>query len=217
MFQADQQFFKRMTGELAHLTLLTHTIDTMSLEAGQTTEDSTVLSVNDSCTEAVARWKVRFAQRGLKLQATLPKRLATTATVLPEQQQKLVLDNLLSNMHRYAPEDTDCAIQVSQGVKKSFISLTFINLAPDVTPEDLPFLFDRFYRVSASRTRLDSEHPTGLGLSIVKKICVAHGGSAQARLDGSRLEIELNLPVAAQAVGSEQSSPKSVTPQNWSF
>ena len=68
-------------------------------------------------------------------------------------------------------------------------------MAPDINEGDLPFLFDRFFRCSESRTRAHHEHPSGLGLSIVKQLCIANRGNVTAALDGQRLTITVDLPV----------------------
>ena len=79
--------------------------------------------------------------------------------------------------------------------KANFAQLAFSNAAPDVDEEALPFLFDRFYRVSDARTREHHEHPSGLGLSIVKQLCLASQGNAGAALEDGRLVITVDLPL----------------------
>ena len=66
-----------------------------------------------------------------------------------------------------------------------------------VDPEDLPHLFDRFYRGASSRGRPGS----GLGLAIVRQVAEAHGGTvhAEGRAGGGAL-LRLRLPVAADRV-----------------
>jgi two-component system heavy metal sensor histidine kinase CusS len=58
------------------------------------------------------------------------------------------------------------------------LSVSVENPGADIAAEHLPRLFDRFYRVDASRQR-DGEAGAGLGLAIVKSIVLAHGGSVQ--------------------------------------
>jgi signal transduction histidine kinase len=67
-----------------------------------------------------------------------------------------------------------------------------VNPAGGVTAEDLPFLFERFYRGEKSRSR---EHGgAGIGLSIVKEIVKAHGGSVGASLTEDLIHIFVTLP-----------------------
>ena len=67
--------------------------------------------------------------------------------------------------------------------------------APGVEPEALDRLFERFYRVEASRSR--AKGGAGLGLAICRNIVEAHHGSIQARTaDAGGLAIDIRLPAA---------------------
>ncbi|MEL7115614.1 MAG: histidine kinase dimerization/phospho-acceptor domain-containing protein [Pseudomonadota bacterium] len=198
VFQADKAFFERMTSELAHLTSLTHTIDTMSLATEGAAAASEQVPLPEALAQAITPWEERLAERGLTLDLSIATRLEATTLKMSRPHQKLIFDNLLSNMYRYAPAGSVCRIAVAQSPRKGFGSLVFENRAPDITDRDMPFLFDRFYRVSNSRTRLGDDHPKGLGLAIVKQLCVSSDGRVAARRDGDRLRIELELPVGVR-------------------
>jgi two-component system sensor histidine kinase MprB len=68
---------------------------------------------------------------------------------------------------------------------------------PGIPAEDLPRVFDRFYRSAASRGLPGS----GLGLAIVRRVAESHGGTATAAAppDGGT-EVTLRIPVAAEPV-----------------
>ena len=99
-------------------------------------------------------------------------------------------------MFRYASADASCRITAATGLSASSVEMQFRNLAPDVDQGSLPFLFDRFFRVSESRTRQRHAHPTGLGLSIVKQLCLSYEGNASATLDGQELVTKIDLPLS---------------------
>jgi two-component system sensor histidine kinase MprB len=62
---------------------------------------------------------------------------------------------------------------------------------PGIAPEDLPFVFDRFYRARQARTLPGS----GLGLALVRQVAEAHGGSAMAaNADGGGAVFTLEIP-----------------------
>lgn len=84
------------------------------------------------------------------------------------------LSNLLSNALSHAPEGTE--IHVSIQDDSGGIAICVSNSGATIAPEDLPRLFDRFYRVDKSRSHPESDG-TGLGLSITQAIMAAHGGS----------------------------------------
>ena len=64
---------------------------------------------------------------------------------------------------------------------------------PGIPADQLPLIFNRFYKVDAART---ASGGSGLGLSIVKAIIERHGGTIEARNDGGAV-FELTLPATA--------------------
>ncbi|MBX2880128.1 MAG: HAMP domain-containing protein [Granulosicoccus sp.] len=198
IFKADKDYFKLLSRELDHLTLLTRTIETMQLDKTDPgcTEPNAIVTIADLLETAIYGWGARFEQRDLKLKLIIPESLRGRHLKAAPNTQKLIVDNLLSNMFRYASVQGPCIIEVLLDNKQKSATLVFSNEAPDVSEEALPFLFDRFYRVSESRTRVINEHPSGLGLSVVKQLCLSNEGNCTATLDGSRLVLSVFLPVA---------------------
>ncbi|MEM6988746.1 MAG: ATP-binding protein [Pseudomonadota bacterium] len=196
--QPDEHFFKLMSSELSHLTALTRTIDTLQLESRLREGDDTI-SVVEQLNDAVARWDGRFAKRALQLELRLPDGAGACHVAVPSNSLRQIVDNLMSNMVRYAPPTDACVIDVERDKRDNTVSLAFCNYAPDIDDKALPFLFDRFYRVSASRTREPDEHASGLGLAIVKQLCMAAGGRVRASIDDLRLVITVELPISPAA------------------
>ena len=87
-----------------------------------------------------------------------------------------VLDNLLDNAIRYAPEDS--AVSVSLRELENEIECAVSDRGPGIPPAHLPFVFERFYRADASRNRRTGG--SGLGLAIVRALLLAHGGRIDA-------------------------------------
>lgn len=101
-----------------------------------------------------------------------------------------VLRNLMDNAARYTPPQG--MLEISVHVGKGGVRVGYTNSVEEMVPEDLPFLFERFYRGEKSRSR---EHGgAGIGLSIVKELVKAHGGEVGAEMVGDRLEIWFSLP-----------------------
>lgn len=198
VFKADKEFYELMNGELSQLTALTHTIDAMHFCGADTNrkQSGQEAVVGDFLQDAKSSWAARFQERGLHLELQVAKGLSDRHFAIPANSLKQIADNLLSNMVRYASTDGPCKISAARGARANSIEVTFRNLAADIDPETLPFLFDRFFRVSESRTRQQSEHPTGLGLSIVKQLCLSYDGNASASLDGRDLVIKIDLPLS---------------------
>jgi len=81
--------------------------------------------------------------------------------------------NLLTNAIHYSPNGTLIEIKMTQSEK--FVKILLRDYGTGIPKSDLPFIFDRFYRVDKSRVR--HAGGTGLGLSIVKAIIEAHSGT----------------------------------------
>lgn len=83
------------------------------------------------------------------------------------------ISNLLSNALRHA--DAGSAVTVQVTLNEDVVTLTVSNQGAVIAPEDIPRLFDRFYRADKSRAHPASEG-AGLGLAITKAIISSHGG-----------------------------------------
>ena len=102
-----------------------------------------------------------------------------------------VLQNLLQNSWQYTPSGG--AVTISTELKPRLIKVVFTNTGGEIADEDLPFIFERFYRGEKSRSR---EHGgAGLGLAIVKELVEAHGGSVGAKLLNGSIQIWFELPM----------------------
>lgn len=101
-----------------------------------------------------------------------------------------VLRNLLDNAARYAPAHSQVEISLSAAAGQVRAELS--NQAGELVAEDLPYLFERFYRGEKSRSRRHGG--AGIGLSLVKELVEAHHGAVGAELDQGRLRIWFTLP-----------------------
>jgi signal transduction histidine kinase len=101
--------------------------------------------------------------------------------------------NLVENAVRYNHIQGRLWIRTGSDDQKS--TLVVGNTGFEVEPADLPGLFEPFRRGGRERT---GARGSGLGLSIVRAVCDAHGGSVGAvALDGGGLEVTVTLPAAA--------------------
>ena len=84
-----------------------------------------------------------------------------------------VITNLLSNAVQYTPEQGTITLETRS--QDGLAVLTVSDTGIGISAEDLPHVFDRFYRVEASRSR--DKGGSGLGLAIARAIIHAHGGT----------------------------------------
>ena len=104
-----------------------------------------------------------------------------------------VFINIISNAIKYTPEGG--SIHIRAEVKDTGIEARIKDTGIGIPKEDLPRLFERFYRVDKARSRMMGG--TGLGLSIAKNIVEAHKGSIRIESEnGKGTEVILNFPAA---------------------
>lgn len=105
---------------------------------------------------------------------------------------KQIMNNLLSNSLRYLRDDGKVLIELKKQKNELFLSVKDNGIG--IKGEDLPYVFDRFYRVDTSRNKATGG--TGLGLSIVKAIVEAHNGTIDIKSEfGVRTEIIISFPL----------------------
>jgi two-component system sensor histidine kinase BaeS len=111
-------------------------------------------------------------------QITVHTRFAPDADPVTADPDKLLqaLRNLIENAWKYTPLQGRVEIASSRG--SNDITVRFTNSGPGISPEHLPFIFERFYRVDPSRSR--DAGGAGIGLAIVKELIEAHGGRVGA-------------------------------------
>ena len=101
------------------------------------------------------------------------------------------VSNLLDNAAKWSPAGGEVEVEVRDG------ELTVRDHGPGISPEDLPYVFDRFYRARSARGLPGS----GLGLAIVRQVAEAHGGTVvaeDAEGGGTLMRLRLNGVSAAR-------------------
>ena len=107
-----------------------------------------------------------------------------------------VLDNLLDNAIRHAPEGSTVRIKIQK--IRDEIQCSVTDQGPGINERHLPYIFERFYRVDSSRNRKTGG--TGLGLAIVQALVTAHGGRVGVQSNpGERTVFTFWLPASGTA------------------
>ena len=128
---------------------------------------------------------------------TIRTDLASTSCDFDHQRIRQVAINILSNAIKYNLPD-DGWIKVSGMMEGENYQLRIENSGKTISPDELPFLFDRFFRADKSRTR-SREGSAGLGLAITKAIVEAHGGDIAAESADEITSVTVRLPLSAEA------------------
>ncbi len=95
----------------------------------------------------------------------------------PDRLKQVVL-NLVDNALRYSPQGSAVQMAVALDPATGLARIEVQDTGPGIAPEDLPHIFDRFYRGDLSRARATGN--TGLGLAIARAIVETHGGAIEA-------------------------------------
>ncbi|MBI3606904.1 MAG: HAMP domain-containing protein [Nitrospirae bacterium] len=142
--------------------------------------------------QALAPFRPRFAQKAILLSTSdLSDRISVR---VDHDQFVCVLNNLFENAWHYTPGGG--AVTVSIGYEGPAAVLSVSNTGEGISSQDLPFIFERFYRGEKSRSR---EHGgAGIGLSLVKQIVEAHDGAVSVDIRNSLTTFRVTIPLAAQ-------------------
>ena len=187
--QLDAAAIQSLQAEIATLSKLIDDLYQLSLaDLGTMTYRKVDVDVG-KLLEAVAE---TFQERLRKAQLTLDLRLPTQPVTILADETRLqqVFNNLLENSVRYT--DAGGQLRIGCVADDQGVTVELMDSAPGVDAHSVPRLFDRFYRVEASRNRASGG--AGLGLAICRAIVDAHGGSIQAKaspLGGLWLTIHL--------------------------
>ena len=118
----------------------------------------------------------------------------------PDRLKQLLL-NLIDNSIKYTPAEGKVYLALAKA--DGWATVEISDTGVGIPPEDLPHIFDRFYRVDKARTR--QQGGSGLGLSIAKSIAKAHGGEIHVRsVVGEGTTFTVLLPILV-----EQTTPDS--------
>jgi PAS domain S-box-containing protein len=129
--------------------------------------------------EAIETVRVSASAKGVRLQ-TIIDPVNAPVTGDPNRLQQ-VFWNLLSNAVKFTPKGG--RIQVLLERVDSHVEVSIIDTGEGISPEFLPYIFDRFQQADASTTRRHGG--LGLGLAIVKQLVELHGGSVRVKSSGT--------------------------------
>ena len=131
--------------------------------------------------------RMRHSTDEHKLEIDVPESLPFVPVDYVQMEQ--VFTNLVSNSLKYAPSNT--IIRIRAMIEGDVVHVQVSNQGPQVPPEHLERIFDKFYRITAA----DRVTGTGLGLSICKGIIEAHGGHIWAENISDGLAFNFTLPL----------------------
>lgn len=188
--QPDERSLAVLHREVVGLTTLVNELSELAkADMGGLAYRFTAVDLGILISETVEGFRERFSQ----LSVSVDIKVRGTCRVRGDRDRlRQLWSNLLENSLRYT--DSPGTVRIDIGKRDSTVTVTVDDSKPGVPDESLPRLFERFFRADPSRTR--GRGGSGIGLALVKKIVLAHGGSIRAlhsELGGVRIEIQLPL------------------------
>lgn len=185
----ETQLLSRLVSDLRDLSLA---------EAGQLKLHRSFTDLASLAQQSMEKMAPQAQAKGIHLETQIADGLP--AMEVDADRISQVLANLLSNALRHTPSGGRITLEtrkVQDGAEPR-LQVSVADTGPGISPEDLPYVFDRFYRADKSRAR--STGGTGLGLAIVKQLVEAHEGRVCVQSEfgrGATFCLTLPLPQLA--------------------
>ena len=173
----ESEWTQSIHEQVARLTALTERLIFLArMDEGSAGFTMTSIDLSEAVDKAAAPFKSVAVTRGKRLSTSIASGVRAHADAAAVAQ---VVELLLDNATRYASEGSVIELSlraVSRGKGKGAAELVVSNAVDELLEGDLDRLFDRFYRADVSRS--SKTGGSGVGLSVVRAIAEAHGGSA---------------------------------------
>jgi signal transduction histidine kinase len=189
------RFLSTIAVETERLTRLTNDLLLLTrADAGRLDLQLIPTDLVASVRRAVAQLEPCAREKRVAVQVEPPD--APVSVLADDDRIHQVLVNLLDNGLKFAPAGGH--VTISFGQADDQVSCTVADTGPGIPGEEIPHLFERFYRGDRSRARAGGENGAGLGLAIVKAIVEAHGGRIWVESEpGQGTRFTFTLPPAS--------------------
>ena len=188
VYQPTIEHLNATLDETQLLTRLVNDLQTLSLiETGHLPLHLTSFLAADLLQDLAASYSAQAASLGIELHVSAVEQNQQLTADYDRLNQ--VLSNLVSNALRHTPRGG--AVFVHAEPAPNLLRITVRDTGSGIAPEDLPFIFDRFWR--GDKARSERNH-SGLGLAITRQLVLAHGGQIEAQSEvgkGTSFIIEL--------------------------
>jgi two-component system, OmpR family, sensor histidine kinase BaeS len=159
------------------LTRLVEDLRTLALaDAGELSLNVAPVSLPELARRVVERFRPQAESSGVRLLLERGADLAALDVLADAARVEQILNNLLSNALRHTPPGGEVRVLVARD--DGWAVARVADTGPGIPAEDLPRLFERFYRTDRSRSR--EAGGTGLGLAIARQLAGANGGDLTA-------------------------------------
>ena len=197
VYQPKEDHIQATLDEARHLVRLVDDLQTLSLaESGQISLKKETVNLVELLADVVTSFSPRAEAEHIKLELEAQGEPAVLTITADSGRLDQVLGNLVSNAIRHTPADG--AITLSAEPVDGGVCLRVSDTGEGIPGEDLPFIFDRFWRGDRSRAHKGGA-TSGLGLAISKQLVQAHGGRIRVESEpGKGTTFVIDLPYAGK-------------------
>ena len=186
---AEPSAFESLLEETERLVRLSRSLDTLADGDAGRPMRSVTIDLGALISSAVELAEPQMRSRGVRIEL----RLSGPQTVQGDPDALLqVMGNLLQNAARYTPTGGRVAVWVDRVIDPPSARVSVSNTGPGIPAEDLPHVFERFYRVDKSRSTAGGG--AGIGLAIVRMLVEASGGTVGVESGGGLTRFWFTLP-----------------------
>ncbi|TMC73188.1 MAG: HAMP domain-containing histidine kinase [Chloroflexi bacterium] len=201
VMMADRTTYESLHEEVDRMVRLSRSLDALAEGdlAERATENTGDVDVRAAIAAALDLYAAAAERRGLRVELNVPAPIVARAD---SDHLAQIIANLLQNAVQYTPEGG--RITVAARRRDTDVLVTVSNTGPGIPADDLPHVFERFYRVEKSRDRATGG--AGIGLAIVKTLVERAGGRVGAESAPGATRFWFSLPAAAVATYAASAS-----------
>jgi two-component system sensor histidine kinase BaeS len=188
VWEADEERLKSCHEETVRLTKIVKDLESLArYESDKLQLELEDANVSDILSKALRSFESEFTKKEITLVTDLPDQNAC----VDRDKMTQVFMNLISNALKYTPPGG--RIEVSVSGTEDHVAVSVKDTGIGIKEEELPYIFERFYRADKSRNRRTGG--AGIGLAIVKSLVAAHKGTVQVQSEyGKGSEFIIQLP-----------------------
>jgi len=180
---------KRMIRQVEEL------LELSRIQSGQLQMNRELVDIKELLVHCQEVFSLRAEEKGIRIRAETEPLMPVNGDVDHLEQ---VFSNLLDNALKNTPDKGEVTV-TGRNSSASSVEISVADNGPGIPPEQLPYVFERFYQASGLRTGF------GLGLAIAREIVTAHGGSIAVQSSpGEETRFTITLPASI----SEPAGPK---------
>ncbi|MCL5773461.1 MAG: ATP-binding protein [Firmicutes bacterium] len=190
VMEPSEENLKSIQEEVQRLALLVENLRELSLaESGKLSLSLEKINLVELLNSIDEKMKPILQEKNLKL--IIHSSVESFITADRNLVNRIFL-NILHNAYKYSPDNEKIEIEIS--ADKSKVIVTVTDHGTGITKEDLPYIFERFYRADQSRARATGG--TGIGLAIARELVSLHKGQIEAKSQiGAGTQITVTLPI----------------------